>query len=123
MSLPPAGWHPDPSAPGQLRWWDGQTWTDHRAPLPAQVVVRPTSPKALVALVLGILSVVACTFLTGIPAVLLGWMARREIARSDGRLDGSPAATVGMVLGLVGTVLGVVLLAVWLWLGMALAGP
>ena len=27
-SLPPAGWYPD-AASGQLRWWDGQRWTDH----------------------------------------------------------------------------------------------
>ncbi|MFF2086908.1 TerD family protein [Nocardia sp. NPDC058176] len=34
-----ADWHPDPDAPGQLRWWDGDEWTtstrphihDHRA--------------------------------------------------------------------------------------------
>ena len=23
----PPGWHPDPSAPGKLRWWDGNQWT------------------------------------------------------------------------------------------------
>jgi hypothetical protein len=27
-SLPPAGWYPDASS-GQLRWWDGQHWTEH----------------------------------------------------------------------------------------------
>lgn len=29
---PPAGWYPDPTAPGQQRWWDGQQWSDHTAP-------------------------------------------------------------------------------------------
>ena len=24
--LPPAGWYPDPSAPGGARWWNGYTW-------------------------------------------------------------------------------------------------
>jgi hypothetical protein len=31
--LPPAGWFDDPEYPGYLRYWDGHTWTDYRAPL------------------------------------------------------------------------------------------
>lgn len=40
MSMsPPPGWYPDPSAPHLQRWWDGTTWTEHRAPAAA-----PTAP-------------------------------------------------------------------------------
>ena len=31
-NLPPAGWHPDPSNPGELLWWDGTAWTGARRP-------------------------------------------------------------------------------------------
>lgn len=27
----PAGWYPDPYAPGQMRYWDGQVWTQQTA--------------------------------------------------------------------------------------------
>lgn len=26
---PPAGWYPDPSAPGRQRYWDGDAWTEY----------------------------------------------------------------------------------------------
>ena len=31
VALPPAGWYPNPEAPGQ-RYWDGQGWTEHVSP-------------------------------------------------------------------------------------------
>jgi len=31
---PAAGWYVDPNVPGQLRYWDGREWTEHRAPDP-----------------------------------------------------------------------------------------
>lgn len=30
---PPPGWHPDPSNPNQLRWWDGTQWTHNTHPI------------------------------------------------------------------------------------------
>jgi hypothetical protein len=34
--LPVADWYADPECPGQLRYWDGHEWTEHRAPLHTQ---------------------------------------------------------------------------------------
>ena len=38
---PPAGWMPDPSGSGQLRWWDGQQWSNHTQ----QSESLPTRPR------------------------------------------------------------------------------
>ena len=42
-----ANWYPDPNAPGTLRYWDGQAWTEHTAPDPA--AAAPGAPGAPVA--------------------------------------------------------------------------
>jgi hypothetical protein len=41
----PAGWYPDPQIPNILRWWDGQTWTEHTAPVEAPAASTPTSQQ------------------------------------------------------------------------------
>jgi MFS family permease len=40
MGTTPAGWHPDPWFPGQLRHWNGSAWTNHTAPIRAHVPGR-----------------------------------------------------------------------------------
>jgi hypothetical protein len=41
-----AGWYPDPQAEGQQRYWDGNAWTEHQAPLvqQPQPTQQPTQP-------------------------------------------------------------------------------
>lgn len=35
----PPAWYPDPTTPGQERWWDGRTFTEHVRPAAAPVAV------------------------------------------------------------------------------------
>jgi hypothetical protein len=37
------GWYPAAAGSGQLRYWDGAAWTDHRAPMPDQQPPAATS--------------------------------------------------------------------------------
>jgi hypothetical protein len=72
---------------------------------------QQTSPLAIVSLVLGIVGLLCCTlFVLGIAAVVTGYMARKQIAESQGRLKGGGMATAGLVLGAVSIVLA---LAYW----------
>lgn len=102
----PAGWFPDPQMPGQLRYWDGASWTAHTQP-GGVAAARPNADGAVVSLVLGIVSIVGgCAFVTGIPAMVLGRRAIRAVDESGGQLDGRGIAQAGFWTGLVGTVLG-----------------
>src|SRR5437870_4995795 len=66
------------------------------------------SPRAFVSLALGISSVFCfLTLLTGIPALLVGFSALREINEGEGRIKGRAAALAGMVLGGLGTLVAV----------------
>ena len=39
MQAIPPNWYPDPHVPSQMRWWDGQQWTEH-----VQPTQQPTAP-------------------------------------------------------------------------------
>lgn len=116
--LPPAGWYPDPTRPGQQRWWDGTQWTAHTAPLGRGAEVAPgtglprlaTFGQRLVAtLVDGLVLVVPLLLAMG----LLFAVFVAGTSATFGSLDaeGPNAAAGGLLVG------GFVVLAVVLLVG------
>lgn len=84
--------------------------TEHSLPPsePAQLpppapAARPTSVLAIVSIVAGLLGVVGSVFLVplvaSVVAVVTGHMARGEIRRSMGAMDGDGLAIAGLVTG------------------------
>ena len=67
------------------------------------VPTPPTSGRSTTSLILGIVSLFFCGFFTGIPAIIVGLSARKEIRRSEGRLSGEGLALGGIVTGILGT--------------------
>ena len=60
-----------------------------------------TSALAIVSLALGLASIIFCFGpITGIPAAIVGHMAKREIQNSDGKLTGSGLASAGFWMGI-----------------------
>ncbi|MDZ7929175.1 DUF2510 domain-containing protein [Rhodococcus sp. NPDC076796] len=43
---PPPGWHPDPSEPGLIRYWDGTQWTEHTQPAAGPTAEEPAPTGA-----------------------------------------------------------------------------
>lgn len=69
---------------------------------PVMAVQQPTNNKAVIALILGICSwVLGLNIIGGIPAIIIGHMALREIDASGGTQQGRPLALVGLILGYV----------------------
>jgi hypothetical protein len=80
--------------------------------------LRQTSSLAVISLLFGILGWTLLPFLGSLVAVVCGHMARGEIRRAQGALDGDGMAVAGLVLGylMIGlTVLS--LLAIFLFFG------
>ena len=71
-------------------------------PIPVRTV---TCSKAIWSLVLGILSITCFWIFAGIPAIILGIIAKKEIKLNPSRLSGMGLATAGFVLGIIGTII------------------
>ena len=67
-----------------------------------------TNTKALWSMILGIVGLVCCGLFTGIPALILGNMAKKEIEGSAGAQTGAGMAKAGVILGIIAIVLSVV---------------
>jgi len=102
-------------APQGEGWWqasDGKWYPPQRGAPPAPPppgMGLGTTPKnnssAVTSLILGILGLVACGFFTGIPAIIIGNNAKREIRESGGMETGEGMATGGIVMGWISVVL------------------
>ncbi len=94
--MSPPGWYPDPWAQGALRWWSGRDWTAYTAPGPAHYATptRPTDGFAIASLVTSVIGLSPV-------GIVLGFVSRRRIRRSGGRLGGQGLATAGIAVGCV----------------------
>ena len=80
--------------------------------------IRQTSSLAVASLVSGILGWTLLPFIGTVVAIITGHMARAEIRRSNGRLEGDGMAVAGLVLGWVSAALVLVgLFIVFAFLG------
>lgn len=70
---------------------------------------RSTNGKAMGSLILGVIGVTGVPFMASVVAIILGHMARHEIAETG--QEGKGLATTGIVLGWIGVVLVVTAVA------------
>ena len=83
---------------------------------------RQTCSMATISLVFGILSWVCLPFVGAVAAIICGHMARTEIRRAEGALDGDGLAVAGLVLGYVHiAILVLIVIAALLFFGGLLA--
>jgi hypothetical protein len=84
------------------------------APVAHPGAVPPNHPKAVLSLVLGILSYVCCGIFTAVPAYIIGKKTEREIIASNGTLGGAGLAKAGWILGLVAMILFALGVVLWI---------
>jgi hypothetical protein len=80
------------------------------------VPVKTASTLAIISLVAGILGWTLLPLLGSVGAIITGHMARSEIRRSAGAIDGNGLAIAGLVLGwgsVIVTILGVLLVVMF----------
>ena len=89
-----------------------------QAPPAAPLVPQKNNTLAIVSLVCGIASLVLCGCVAGIPAIICGYYAKKQIA--EGKGGGATLAKVGMILGIISIALTVVVLIIYAIFGAAL---
>lgn len=80
-----------------------------------------TSPLAIASLVLGLLSLLGCMFLTAVPGAICGHMALSKIRRSQGYITGEGIAIAGLVTSYCALFITVAAFVLFIIVPMALA--
>ncbi len=69
--------------------------------------------RGILVLILGILSLVGCSFFTGIPAWIMGKGDLRQIDAGQMQPDGRTLTQIGMILGIISVVMAVLGIMIW----------
>lgn len=95
------GWYPDPLVPGQQRYWDGSAWTGAvgaAPPMAPPSAASPTSSRAVIGLVLAIVSWLVCPIIAAIAALILAHSSAKEISASNGEITGAGLNTATRII-------------------------
>jgi hypothetical protein len=76
--------------------------------MPGGYAQPQTNQKAMWSMILGIVGLVCCGLFAGIPALILGNLAKKEISASGGAQTGAGMATAGVILGIIAIVWSIV---------------
>jgi hypothetical protein len=103
------GWYADTSTPGQLRYWDGDHWTDHTAPRPMTTTStqpmsttstqQQTNGLSIAGIVCGVIAVFILPIVLGPAGIIMSAVA---LGRKE------PLAGVALAVSVVGMLLGFV---------------
>lgn len=77
-------------------------------PVPYPMMAQITNSKATASLILGIIGLFMCPVICSVLAIIIGSMAKGEIAASGGYQAGESNAKAGIVLGWIGLALAMV---------------
>jgi len=104
-------------SPPPVQNWESNEPMQNQQFTPQSSAAAPNQTLAIVSLVLGVLSIICCGFLAGVPAVIVGFMARSKATSSPAEYGGAGLALGGIITGIIGTILGIILLIVNIALG------
>lgn len=103
---PQQSWMPPPPPPSPS--WQSQplgSSTPFRPP-----VSEPSKTLAISSLVLGILGILCCGFFTGIPAIIVGFIAKNKAESQPLLYSGRGMAIAGIVLGSISALYGLIVI-------------
>lgn len=102
---PQTGWTPPPAPVSE---WQNQELGANTPFQPPPAAAGQDQTLAIVSLVCGILSIFCCGFLTGIPAMITGYMAKNNVDSNPNQYGGRGLALAGMITGGIGIVLSII---------------
>ncbi len=79
-----------------------------------QAQIAQQSGKAVASMIVSLVGFVVCLFLGQIIGLILGYSAKSEIRASQGRLTGEGFATAGIIIGWIGIVVDILIVAGWI---------